>query len=119
MRLKGKVAVVTGGSQGIGKAIVEAFLKEGANVISFDISGNDISNEKFRTIQGSVTNRDDVVTLCDILTNEYKSIDILVNNAGITRDGLIEFTTEEMWDMVVDVNLKGVFNVTQLAAALS
>ena len=117
MRLKDQIAIVTGASKGIGKAIADIFVKEGAKVISFDMSKNDIGDSagtEVEFVKGSVANREEVKNLYNVVIKKYGRIDILVNNAGITRDALIENTTEIMWDDVIDVNLKGVYNVTQL-----
>jgi len=121
MRLKDKIAIVTGGSRGIGKAISELFAKEGATVIIMDLlpqgqkvadSIND-SGGKAEYNQVSVTDKSAVENLFKNVNGKYGKIDILINNAGITRDRTLEKMSEEEWDAVIDVNLKGVFICTQ------
>jgi 3-oxoacyl-[acyl-carrier protein] reductase len=123
MRLKDKVAVVTGASRGIGKAIVELFAKEGAVVILIDLlpQGQDVADAinasggkaEFHSI--SVTDKKAVSELFAAINDKYGKLDILINNAGITRDRTLEKMSEEEWDAVIDVNLKGVFLCTQAA----
>jgi 3-oxoacyl-[acyl-carrier protein] reductase len=112
-RLKGKVAVVTGGSSGIGRCICETFSKEGAKVISYDLDKIPYAYERVEGYQGSVTNREEIKKFVEYAKDKYGRIDILVNNAGITKDALTNKMTEEMWDMVIDINLKGTFNMGQ------
>lgn len=114
MRLKDKTAIVTGASQGIGRSITETFVKEGAKVIALDISELPYSSEGVFGYQVNVTNRNEVSEFFGKVISEHGNIDILINNAGITKDALTEKMTEDQWDLVIDVNLKGVFNVTQL-----
>lgn len=116
MRLEGKVAIVTGGAQGIGRSICETFAKEGAKVVAVDMSDLQYSCEGVKGYILNVTKRPDVEQFVKDIVSEYGHIDILVNNAGITRDALIQKMTEDMWDAVIDVNLKGVFNITQYVA---
>lgn len=114
MRLKGKVAIVTGGAQGIGRAISETFEKEGAKVIAVDMQEATFESKNIKGYALNVTDRNAIAEFFNWAIAEYGKIDILVNNAGITRDGLIHKMTEEMWDLVIDVNLKGVFNMAQV-----
>lgn len=113
-RLKGKVAIVTGASQGIGKSILERFIEEGAIVIALDIVPMSIKQESIYSYQVDVVDRQSLKRIWEDIVGKFGKIDILVNNAGIIRDALIQKMTEEMWDLVIDVNLKGVFNLTQL-----
>lgn len=115
MRLEGKVAIVTGANQGIGKEIAMTFAREGAKVISYDIAEIAYEKENIEGYVGSVTDRDEITKLFSYVIDKYGKVDILVNNAGITRDALAQKMTEEMWDMVIDINLKGVFNMGQAA----
>lgn len=115
-RLEGKVAVVTGGAQGIGQCICETFAREGAQVIAVDMSDLSYVCENVEGYKLNVTKRTDIEQFIEETVRKYGHIDILVNNAGITRDALINKMTEEMWDLVIDVNLKGVFNLTQAVA---
>ncbi|WP_314292802.1 3-oxoacyl-[acyl-carrier-protein] reductase [Fusobacterium periodonticum] len=113
-RLEGKIAVVTGSARGIGRAIVEKLAAHGAKmVVSCDMgeATYEQANVVHKTL--NVTNRDAIKTFVDEVEKEYGKIDILVNNAGITKDGLLMRMSEEQWDAVIDVNLKGVFNMTQ------
>ncbi len=118
--LKDKIAIVTGGGRGIGRAIVAEFVNEGADVIIFDnVFPDDINSyveeqsSKGRIIvlkTVDITKTNDVQNICDEVTKEFGKIDILVNNAGITRDKLMLRMSEEDWDAVLNVNLKGAFN---------
>ncbi|MEM1338234.1 MAG: 3-oxoacyl-ACP reductase FabG [Bacteroidota bacterium] len=124
MRLKDKVAIVTGGSRGIGQAVSELFAKEGATVIIVDLlpQGAEIANgikaaggkAEFHSV--SVTDKASIATLFEKVNQKYGKIDILINNAGITRDRTLEKMSEAEWDAVVAVNLKGVFICTQAVA---
>ncbi|WP_079507346.1 beta-ketoacyl-ACP reductase [Mesobacillus jeotgali] len=118
-RMEGKVAIVTGGARGIGRQIVETLAREGAKLIySLDMGNGEYEFSNVRHIQLNVTNRDQVAKFVEEVKNEVGQIDVLVNNAGITRDALIQKMTEDMWDAVIDVNLKGVFNLTQAVAPI-
>lgn len=121
MRLANKVAVVTGGARGIGKAISELFAREGATVVIWDLL-----EEGTRTAEGiiasggraefnkvSVTSKASVEAAAKAVVDRWGKIDILINNAGITRDRTLQKMSEAEWDAVVDVNLKGVFLCTQ------
>jgi 3-oxoacyl-[acyl-carrier protein] reductase len=128
MRLKDKVCLITGGASGIGKATAIKFVSEGAKVIICDVdetSGqafvNELGNDSvFYKI--NVVDRDEVQGWIDDVVEKYGHIDVLVNNAGITRDGLfvkykngelVSQMSEKDFDLVIAVNLKGVFNCTQ------
>ncbi|MBM4762768.1 3-oxoacyl-ACP reductase FabG [Bacillus sp. B15-48] len=125
MRLKDKVAIITGASGGIGEATAKKFAEEGAKVVLADLNKGDLKRTaaaihqfggetiEFET---DVTNRDQVAHLMSKTNAHYGRIDIVINNAGITKDARLEKMTEEQWDQVIDVNLKGVFNVAQAAA---
>ena len=121
-RLDGKTAIITGGSQGIGKATALRFAREGAQVVVADV--NDEAGEAVvreieelggaaRFVRTDVTSRDDAQTLVDAAVDAFGTVDVLVNNAGITRDATLKKMSEEDFDRVVDVNLKGVFNCTK------
>ncbi len=121
MRLKDKIAIVTGGSRGIGRAVSELFAKEGAVVVIMDlIPEGQMVAEEINAAQGSaeyhkvsVTDKAAVEKLFEQVYTRYGKIDILINNAGITRDRTLEKMSEDEWDSVIDVNLKGVFICTQ------
>ncbi|MBQ4913645.1 beta-ketoacyl-ACP reductase [Maribacter sp. MMG018] len=119
-RLKDKVAVVTGGANGIGKITVEKFLKEGAKVVCWDINQDageklmaEHKGENLKFQQVNTVNRSEVDEAVSSIVKTYGGIDILINNAGITRDATLRKMTQEQWQSVLDVNLTGVFNCTQ------
>ncbi|MFD2617522.1 SDR family NAD(P)-dependent oxidoreductase [Terrilactibacillus laevilacticus] len=114
MRFRDKVVLITGGSSGIGKATVEAFLKEGAKVAVFDYHlNNDDTYNNYLSYQVDVRHSEQILTSVEQLVSEWGKIDILVNNAGIEFVAPIEETTEEDWDRVLDTNLKGLFLVSK------
>lgn len=122
-RLKNKVAIITGGARGIGKATVHKFLDEGATVICWDIddkAGRDLLNgNKGRPIHFQKVNtvdRSSIEEAVSEIMETHKRIDVLINNAGITRDATLKKMTPEQWKTVLDVNLTGVFNCTQVVA---
>lgn len=124
--LKGKTAVVTGSGRGIGKSIALKLASLGANVVINDIPSStdaDVTSEEIKAmgvgsivVKGDVRNYADMETLVKTTVETFGSIDIVVNNAGITRDGLMLRMSEEDWDMVLDINLKGAFNCIKAAA---
>ena len=124
--LKDKVAVITGSGRGIGKAIALKLAENGANIVINDIPGSDYADEtkkeiealgvKAIVVRGDVRNKDDVEALINTTIETFGKIDILVNNAGITKDGLMIRMSEEDWDTVLDINLKGAFNCIKAAA---
>lgn len=118
-RLEGKIALVTGGSMGIGRAIVDRFAAEGAKmVISCDINPCEFEQENVRGEILNVTDREGIKALVKKIVDEFGTIDILVNNAGITQDAPFVRMSEAQWDAVININLKGVFNVTQAVASV-
>ena len=126
MLLDKKVAIVTGGAQGIGRAISELFCKEGANVIIADINigkSMELSNfltEKYERecigIKVDVSKKDDVENMVRSTVERFGKIDILVNNAGILVEDFILDITEDEWDKIHDINLKGAFLCAQAVA---
>ena len=112
-KLEGKVAIITGGAQGLGFEMVNLFSTEGATVIAVDIKDFKLDIPNVESYQLDVTNGKDCEKFFNYVKEKYNKIDILVNNAGITRDALTHKMSEEMWDLVIDVNLKGVFNLTK------
>jgi 3-oxoacyl-[acyl-carrier protein] reductase len=121
--LEGKTAIVTGGSRGIGRGIVEIFAKNGAN-IAFTYSSSEeeakvieaeASKEgvKVKAYQSDASNFEQAQELSAEVLKEFGSIDILINNAGITKDNLLMRMSEEDFDKVIQVNLKSVFNMTK------
>jgi 3-oxoacyl-[acyl-carrier protein] reductase len=122
MRLQDKVAIITGGANGIGKAACEVFLKQGAKVVIADfdeVSGklleNDFKNQGYDALflQIDVANQESVKQMVAQVLSKYEKIDILINNAGITKDAMLVKMAETDFDQVLNVNLKGVFNCTQ------
>ncbi len=122
MELDGKVALITGAAQGIGKAIALILAKNGADIVVSDINlekAQETSREieaigrRSMAIKVDVSKSEEVEQMVEKIINEFGKIDILVNNAGITRDKLILRMTEEDWDAVLNVNLKGTFNCTK------
>lgn len=123
MLLKGKNAIVTGASRGIGKAIAIKLAKEGANIaINYSVNDNaalEVANVVEKLGVKAIVKKADVSKLSEVegfvntVLNELGSIDILVNNAGITRDNLLIRMSEDDFDQVMQINLKGVFNLTK------
>lgn len=129
MRLKDKVCLITGGAAGIGKATAERFAEEGAKVIICDLTeeaGQKTATElKVDFYKLNVADRQEVQAWVDSVAEKYGRVDVLINNAGVLRDGLfvkvkngelVSQMSEENFDLVIDVNLKGVFNCTQAVA---
>lgn len=113
-RLEGKIAVVTGGAKGLGQAIAERFAAEGATVIACDMTELTYENANVFGYHLNVTDTHAIQSFYDEMMKTYGKVDILVNNAGITRDAMTRKMTDEQWNLVIDVNLKGVFNMTRL-----
>ena len=113
MRLKDKVAVVTGGAKGLGASMCQLFAKEGATVIDVDLGEMTYKAEGVEYYQLNITDVEGCRRFYDEIIEKYGRIDILVNNAGITRDAMTYKMTDEMWDLVMDVDLKGIFNLTR------
>jgi 3-oxoacyl-[acyl-carrier protein] reductase len=121
--LDGKVALITGANQGIGKSIALKFAAHGAQIAFSDLAYNDDSKKleeelaafgvKAKGYTSDASSFDDSEKLVTNVLSEFGRIDILVNNAGITRDNLLLRLTEADWDLVIKVNLKSVFNLTK------
>ena len=118
MRLENKVAIVTGAAKGLGGAMAQLFAQEGAKVIAADMMPLTYEAENVEFYQLNVTDAEACKALTEYAREKYGKIDILVNNAGITRDGMTRKMTDEMWDLVIDINLKGVFNLTRYVGPL-
>lgn len=116
-RLEGKVCIVTGGSQGIGRAIVELFATQGAKVV-YSLDLKEAHFEQPNVVSKILNTTDSAATrkIVDEVKEKYGKIDVIVNNAGVTRDALASKMTEEQWNTVIDVNLKGPFYMVQAAA---
>lgn len=126
MALEGKVVVVTGAAQGIGRAIAEHLARDGADIVVVDLEkarAQDTLDAIGRTgrrgmaVEANVANWSDVKSMVDHVLKEWGHIDILVNNAGITRDGLLMRMKEEDWNLVLQVNLTGTFQCTKAVLA--
>ena len=124
-RLEGKVAIVTGGARGIGKAICERLAQEGATLAVVDIlqevAEETVAEFKAKGIKAgaysaNVAVPEDAVNTVKAVVEEFGTVDILINNAGITKDTLIMRMSEDQWDAVINVNLKGTFNFTKAVA---
>lgn len=125
MRLKDKVAIITGASGGIGEVTAKKFAEEGAKIVIVDLNKDDV-DQTVLDIQriesdtigfvADVTKREQVDQFINDTVSHFGRIDVVINNAGITQDAQLVKMTEEQWDRVIDVNLKGVFNVGQSAA---
>lgn len=121
--LEGKVALITGASRGIGKAIALAFAEQGAHIAFTDIRRDSMMEETEKEVQSfgvraigyasDASSFDDSEKVVDEIAATFGRIDILVNNAGITRDNLLMRMMESDWDLVIKVNLKSVFNLTK------
>lgn len=121
--LEGKTAIITGGSRGIGKGIVETYVKHGANVAftynssaeAAEALANELSKDgiKVKAYKSDAASYDQAQQLAEDVLKEFGSIDILINNAGITKDNLLMRISEADFDMVIEVNLKSVFNMTK------
>jgi len=126
MRLKGKVAMVTGSSRGIGNAIAKKYLEEGAKVILIDRDEEGVKKsiedmKQYGDAVGyamDVTDRARIAEVFESVVKDHGTLDILVNNAGITQDAQMYKMTEDQWDSVINVNLKGVFNCAQEAVKI-
>jgi len=125
VRLKGKVALITGSSRGVGSAVALGFAKEGAKVIVNYTSNEKAANEVAEAIKqigsqaivvrGDVAKREEADSLVQAAIDEFGRLDILVNNAGFTRPAMMLKMTEEQWDEVLDIHLKGAFLCSQAA----
>ena len=119
-----KVCIVTGSAQGIGYAVTKRLSEEGATVVyALDLNHEVLSHawqesENVVPIGINICDRDAITRLVEQIRQQYQHIDVLVNNAGITQDALLEKMTESQWDLVIEVNLKGVFNLTQAVAPI-
>lgn len=122
MRLKDKVAIVTGSGRGLGKGIAMKLAEEGAKVIIADMAASDDTVAEIEAIGGTasafavnVSKQEEVQALVKYAVDTYGTLDIMVNNAGINRDGMLHKMPVENWQLVIDVDLTGVFYGTQEA----
>jgi 3-oxoacyl-[acyl-carrier protein] reductase len=122
MKLKDKVALVTGSAQGIGKAIAGALMAEGARVaisdVNWELARQTADELQTKAYKLNVADSADVENVVKNIAADFGRIDILVNNAGITKDNLLIRMKNEDWDAVIGVNLTGVFNCTRAISPL-
>jgi 3-oxoacyl-[acyl-carrier protein] reductase len=123
--LSGRTAVITGGAQGLGLAIAERFVAEGARVVLGDLdlvatqaAAARLGDGVAAAVRCDVTSSDEVATLVGAAVSTFGGLDIMVNNAGITRDATIRKMTEEQFDQVISVHLKGTWNGIRHASAI-
>ena len=118
MSLQGRVAIVTGAAQGIGRAIAETLAEAGADIVVADldparskdtVAAVEKAGRKSLSVKVNVADAADTKAMAEQVFKEWGKIDILVNNAGITRDGLLLRMKEEDWNLVLQVNLNGTF----------
>lgn len=121
--MKNKIVLVTGATRGIGRTIALEFAKEGANVVVNDITDGTPVAEEIKQmgreaifLKANIANMQEAEQLADKAVEKFGRIDVWINNAGITRDALIHKMTEENWNDVINVNLKGTFNCCKAAA---
>lgn len=123
-----RVALITGGSRGIGKAIALKFAKEGYNIVVNGVSNSEEAKETIKEIQSNnveaillkadVSNYNECEEMVKQAVEKFGRIDVLVNNAGITKDNLLMRMSEEDFDKVISINLKGTFNMSKIVSAL-
>ncbi len=114
MRLNGKVEVITGAAKGLGAAMAQLFADEGAKVIAADMGEMTYQHCGVEYFNLNVTDVDACQKFFEEVTAKYGKVDILVNNAGITRDSLTRKMTHDQWDVVMDVNMRSIFNLVRL-----
>ncbi len=115
MKLENKVALITGGYKGIGRGIVDVFLKYGAKVIVLDLdeSVKDLNNDNVLAINVDIRNKDAIKNAIEEGINKFKKLDIIVNNAGICKLDSFLNMSDELRDFHFDINIKGTWNVTK------
>ena len=123
MRFKNRSVIITGSSRGIGKSIALAFVKEGAKVVINYLNNKDLADDIIKSIKkmngesfsirADVRKYDDVEKMVNKTLERFGKIDILINNAGFYRDSTVWKMTEDIWDEVIDINLKGTYNCTK------
>jgi 3-oxoacyl-[acyl-carrier protein] reductase len=123
LSLKGKVSLVTGGARGIGKAIADTLVAAGSDIVLIDVLEADLKTAeadlaakgvKALGLKADVTSFESIEKATDEIIEKFGKIDVMVNNAGITRDNLLIGMSDEEWDKVIAVNLKGTFNMIRV-----
>lgn len=113
-RLKGKIVIITGGARGVGYCMCKRFAEENPAVIySIDMADGGYDHPLVRPVKLSITDRPALAKFAGQVQEEFGRVDVLINNAAITRDAMLYKMTEDQWDAVINVNLKGTFNMTQ------
>lgn len=124
MDFTGKTAVITGSARGIGRTIAGAFASRGGNVVICDVNEEAVKavasefGERGLGVRADVTVAADIEALLEKTMEKFGRVDVVVNNAGVTRDTLMIRMDEKDWDLVLDINLKGAFLVSKLAAKI-
>ena len=120
LSLENKVSLITGGSRGIGKGIALKLASLGSDIVIVDINENDETKKEIEALgrkvimlKADVSKLSETDEIVSKVLKEFNNVDILVNNAGITRDNLLMRMSEEDWDSVLDINLKGSFNMSK------
>ena len=125
LSLEGKVAIITGGARGIGREIAMLFAKEGANIAICDVNLEEAQKtakeieelgRQSLAFKADVTDLNQIQDMVDKILDKFNKVDILINNAGITKDNLLLRMSEEDWDKVIAVNLKGTFVCTKIVS---
>lgn len=125
MKLKDKISLVTGSARGIGREIALNFAKEGSDIVVCDVDLEAAQNtqkeiealgRRALSFKVDVTNLKEIEDMVNLTLDKFSKIDILVNNAGITKDNLILRMSEQDWDQVLFINLKGAFNCTKVVS---
>lgn len=113
-RLKDKVVVITGGARGVGYCMCQRFAEENPKVIySINMADGGYDHPLVKKVKLNITDRAALAEFAEEIRRDYGRVDVLINNAAITRDAMLYKMTEEQWDAVINVNLKGTFNITQ------
>lgn len=127
LELENKTIIVTGGSSGIGKAIVEELIKQGANVVVGDLTTLESNNPKLTYVKCDVTNEEDIEKMFSLCLEKYGTLDVLINNAGINKPCLLcDYDTknseyelnEKIFNTIIDINVRGVFLCSQKASRI-
>jgi len=115
-----RISIVTGAAKGIGKNIAKQLIEDNCFVVVVDVNENGqetitdyLGSENSEFVKCDIQNQDDIKSLFKVVKQKYGKVDILVNNAGVIRDSMTRKMTDDQWNLVIDVNLKGVFNLVR------